>query len=57
MPNLLVHAKGVGNCSEYGEEGVSDEMGNFRIWALKSYVIFCVFGTLFMIFMTKFPPF
>jgi len=38
MPNLLVSARGVGNCSEYGEEGSSDEMGNFRIWALKSYV-------------------
>lgn len=38
MPNLLVSAKGVGNCSEYGEEGTSDEVGNFRIWALKSYV-------------------
>jgi hypothetical protein len=38
MPNLLVAARGVGNCSEYGEEGTSDEMGNFRIWALKSFV-------------------
>lgn len=33
-----VSAKGIGNCSEYGEEGTSDEHGNFRIWALKSYV-------------------
>lgn len=38
LPNILVSAKGVGNCSEYGEEGTSDEHGNFRIWALKSYV-------------------
>jgi len=44
MPNLLVAAKGVGNCSEYGEEGSSDEMGNFRIWALKSYVSSRVFN-------------
>ena len=38
MPNLMVAAKGQGNCSEYAEEGVSDELGNFRIWSLKSYV-------------------
>jgi len=37
MPDLLVTAKGVGNCSEYGEEASSDKFGNFRIWALKSY--------------------
>ena len=38
VPNLLISAKGTGNCSEYGEEGLSDESGNFRIWALKSSV-------------------
>jgi len=37
VPNLLVSATGLGNCSEYGEEGTSDDNGNFRIWALKSY--------------------
>lgn len=38
LSNVLVSAKGKGNCSEYGEEGTSDDHGNFRIWALKSYV-------------------
>lgn len=38
LSNVLVSAKGSGNCSEYGEEGTSDEHGNFRIWALKSFV-------------------
>lgn len=40
LPHLLVSARGTGNCSEYGEEGSSDEAGNFRIWALKSFVSF-----------------
>jgi hypothetical protein len=39
MPHLLVSAIGQGNCSEYSEEGTSNDVGHFRIWALKSYVI------------------
>lgn len=46
LSNVLVSAKGVGNCSEYGEEGTSDEHGNFRIWALKSYVSFSFRGVI-----------
>ncbi|CAL8114222.1 unnamed protein product [Orchesella dallaii] len=37
LPNILVSAKGIGNCTEYAEDGTSDDQGNFRIWALKSY--------------------
>ncbi|CAG7829680.1 unnamed protein product [Allacma fusca] len=42
MPNLFISAKGTGSCSEYGEEGISDEYGNFRIWALKSSCTYIV---------------
>lgn len=34
---MVVYARGIGNCSEYTEETTSEQNGNFRIRGLRPY--------------------